>query len=70
MIKKSRQDFKGKEVFSLPDVQHFLHVRYETARELLESGQIPGEKIGTRWRAHKDDVVGWLRSSQSLNRNL
>jgi excisionase family DNA binding protein len=49
-----------KEVLSVPELQNFLRLGKIKVLDLLESGQIPAQKIGTRWRIHRNAVVKWL----------
>jgi excisionase family DNA binding protein len=48
------------EVLSLADLQKYLRIGRTKALELLESGEIPGRKLGTRWRIHKNAAEAWL----------
>jgi excisionase family DNA binding protein len=49
-----------KEVMSLNEFQKYLRIGNVKALELLTSGKIPGQKIGTRWRIHRQAVENWL----------
>jgi hypothetical protein len=64
-----REKQPAREVMSLQELQHFLRIGNIKALQLLESGQIPGQKIGTRWRIYKDDAISWLRSGRSKEIN-
>ncbi len=53
-----------KEVMSLPELEKFLRIGKIKAVNLLETGQIPGRKCGTRWRIYRDDAINWLRTGK------
>jgi excisionase family DNA binding protein len=53
-----------KEVMSLNELQKYLRIGNIKALELLTSGQIPGQKIGTRWRIHRSAADAWLMTGQ------
>ncbi len=54
-----------KEVMSVPDLQKFLRLGKIKVLNLLETGQIPGRKIGTRWRVYREDAINWLRTGKA-----
>lgn len=55
-----------KEVMSLDEFKTYLRIGTIKALQLLESGEVPGRKIGTRWRIHRDDAIAWLRSGRGI----
>jgi excisionase family DNA binding protein len=48
------------EVMSLNELQKYLRIGNIKALDLLNSGQISGKKIGTRWRIHRQAAENWL----------
>lgn len=59
-----------KEVLSLVEFQNYLRIGQRKALQLLETGQVPGRKIGTRWRVHRADVINWLHSGKGLTEKV
>jgi excisionase family DNA binding protein len=57
-----RQKQPKEEVMSLFQLQKYLRLGYYKTLGLLTTGQIPAQKIGTRWRIHRDSAIAWLNS--------
>ena len=57
-----------KEVMSLAEFQKYIRVGYYKAIELLTSGQVSAQKLGTRWRIHKQAVDAWMMAGMSDRR--
>jgi excisionase family DNA binding protein len=55
-----------KEVMSLDEFMNFLRIGKKKALALLENGDVPGRKLGTRWRVYRDDAIDWLRSGKGI----
>lgn len=45
---------------SIEQLRQYLKIRHSTAKKLVESGEIPGQKIRGRWRVHKKAADDWL----------
>ncbi|WP_132014841.1 helix-turn-helix domain-containing protein [Hydrogenispora ethanolica] len=58
-----------KEVLTLSDTQKYLKLGRAKTKHLLESKQIPAQKIGTRWRVHRDAVIAWLKKEKESEKN-
>jgi hypothetical protein len=50
------------EVMSLTKLQKFLKMGHNNTLMLLTSGAIPAQKLGTRWRIHRDAAIAWLNN--------
>ena len=48
------------EIMSVEQLRIYLKVDWKAAKELLENGTIPGQKIRGRWRVHKKAADDWL----------
>ena len=48
------------EVLTLEQLAELLAVDEETLKELVETGEIPGRKIGPHWRFSRRAVLDWL----------
>jgi hypothetical protein len=50
------------EIMSLHQAQKFLKLRYETVKELFETGVIPARPFGiNRWKVFKGDLISYIR---------
>ena len=50
----------GLEVLTLEQLATLLEVDVDAARDLAESGGVPGRKIGEQWRFSRQAVMEWL----------
>ena len=48
--------------YTLEEIAEALRIHPETARKLLNSGELPGRKIGREWRISPQAVEAWLAS--------
>ena len=48
------------ELMTLPEVAKFLKIAERTAYQWVQTGQLPGFKLGTGWRFKRDDVDKWI----------
>jgi excisionase family DNA binding protein len=55
-----------REIFSLDGVRKFLHISPNTAKELAESGAIPGRRIGKNWKFYREDIIEWVRIGNQI----
>jgi excisionase family DNA binding protein len=58
-----RADFiptEAPEVLDVDEVAELLQVEADAVRDLAESGELPGRKIGDEWRFLRRAVLGWL----------
>ena len=45
---------------SIDELAEYLKVSRSTLYILAREGRLPGQKVGKRWRFHKDAIDGWL----------
>ncbi len=45
----------------LRDVQRMLNVNRSTLQDLIKSGDLPVEKVGTEWRISEKNLTNWLK---------
>ena len=57
------------EILNLDELRSYLRVSYDTAIQLIKTGQIPAKRIGREWRIVKQDVIDWVRNG-SIRTNL
>ncbi len=54
-------------VLNLSEVARYLHVHRSTAYRMVQSGELPGFKIGSDWRFNLEEIDNWrLSRSHSL----
>lgn len=56
----SRVNSQESACFSVEELAAFLGICINTAYEYLESGTIPGQKLGKKWLISKNAVILWL----------
>ena len=49
------------EVMSIEELAEYLKISRSTLYKLAQDGVLPGQKVGKRWRFHKDAIDEWLR---------
>lgn len=50
-------------VMTLQEVAHYLQVSVSTIYKLAQLGELPGRKVGGRWRFARRSVEEWLINS-------
>jgi excisionase family DNA binding protein len=53
---------KKNEIMSLDELAEYLKLSTSTLYKLAQDGALPGQKLGKRWRFHKDAIDDWLKS--------
>jgi len=51
------------EVMTISDLAEYLQVSKSSLYKLVQSGKVPGQKVGKHWRFHKESVDEWLKRS-------
>ena len=44
------------EVMSIGELAEYLKISRSTLYKLVQEGRLPGQKLGKRWRFHKDAI--------------
>lgn len=52
----------GEDIMTIDDLAKYLKISKSTLYKLAVDGKLPGQKIGKRWRFHKDAIDEWLRT--------
>ena len=50
----------NEELLILEDICPVLHIGKTTAYRLIQSGQLPAQKIGSKWQIRPDDLKKYL----------
>lgn len=45
---------------TIDDLAEYLQVSKSSLYKLVQSGQIPGQKVGKHWRFRRDTIDRWL----------
>jgi hypothetical protein len=64
ILATSKNEKKVPEVLTLNQLAKFLHIRWGTAKKLLEDGEIPARRLADQensWRILRDDALAWVR---------
>jgi excisionase family DNA binding protein len=49
------------EIMSISQLSKYLDISVSTLYKLAQDGKLPGQKIGRRWRFHKDAIAEWVK---------
>ena len=52
---------KRGEIMTMDDLAEYLKISKSTLYKLATEDKLPGQKIGKRWRFHKDAVDEWVK---------
>ena len=52
---------KDNEIMTIDELAEYLKISKSTLYKLAQDNQLPGQKIGKRWRFHKTAVNEWMR---------
>lgn len=52
----------SEDIMTIDDLAEYLKISKSTLYKLAVEGKLPGQKIGKRWRFHKDAIDEWLRT--------
>ncbi len=52
---------KRSEIMTMDDLAEYLKISKSTLYKLATEGKLPGQKIGKRWRFHKEAVDEWVK---------
>jgi excisionase family DNA binding protein len=48
---------------TISDLAEYLQVSKSSLYKLVQTGRVPGQKVGKHWRFHKESVDEWLKRS-------
>ncbi|MDQ0289495.1 helix-turn-helix domain-containing protein [Oligosphaera ethanolica] len=57
------------EVMSIGELAEYLKISRSTLYKLVQEGRLPGQKLGKRWRFHKDAIDEWLKQHPENTRS-
>jgi len=52
---------KCDEIMTMDELAEYLKISKSTLYKLAQDNKLPGQKIGKRWRFHKDAVDEWMK---------
>jgi excisionase family DNA binding protein len=55
-----------REIWAIKQVAFYLRINPKTVYELVNSGELPGFKVGGSWRFKKADIKQWVDERKKL----
>ena len=49
------------DIMTMDELAEYLKISKSTLYKLVQDGKLPGQKIGKRWRFHKEAIDEWLK---------
>lgn len=49
------------DIMTIEVLAAYLKISRSTLYKLVQGGRLPGQKVGKRWRFHKDAIDEWLK---------
>jgi len=59
---------KRDDIMTMDELAVYLKISKSTLYKLAQEKKLPGQKIGKRWRFHRDAVEEWLKISPEPKR--
>jgi len=51
----------SEDILTIEALAAYLQISKSTLYKLVQDGRLPGQKVGKRWRFHKDAIDQWLK---------
>lgn len=48
-------------IMTIDALAEYLKISRSTLYKLVQEGKLPGQKVGKRWRFHKEAINEWLK---------
>ncbi len=52
------------EILSAEELAEYLEVNYRTILQMAREGRLPGRRVGSAWRFHKQAIDSWLATRE------
>ncbi len=52
------------EILTIEEAAEYLRIPVSTVYRLAQSGRIPAQKVGRRWRFYRPTLTNWIASSK------
>jgi excisionase family DNA binding protein len=49
------------DIMNIENLTAYLKISRSTLYKLVQNGRLPGQKVGKRWRFHKEAIDEWLK---------
>ena len=56
------------DILSAEELAQYLNVNYRTILQMARHGRLPGRRVGTAWRFHKEAIDQWLAAAEYQTR--
>ena len=53
------------EILSAEELARYLGVNYRTILQMARAGKLPGRRVGSAWRFHKQAIDTWLATREN-----
>ncbi len=63
-VKKQLVERVYPDILNMDELRSYLRVSYDTALQLIKTGQIPAKYLGREWRITKQAVIDWVNSGR------
>lgn len=51
----------SEDIMTIEALAAYLQISKSTLYKLVQDGRLPGQKVGKRWRFHKEAIDQWLK---------
>ena len=55
-------------IMTIDALAEYLKISRSTLYKLVQDGKLPGQKVGKRWRFHKEAIDDWLKQHPEKGR--
>lgn len=59
---------KHNDIMSMDDLAEYLRISKSTLYKLAVENKLPGQKIGKRWRFHREAIDEWIKHGSGHSR--
>lgn len=57
------------DIMTIEALAAYLKISRSTLYKLVQSGRLPGQKVGKRWRFHKEAIDEWVKQGPEQSKN-
>jgi len=57
------------DIMTIDALAEYLKISKSTLYKLVQDGKLPGQKVGKRWRFHKEAIDEWLKQHPEKGEN-
>jgi len=53
---------EANDIMTIDELAEYLRISKSTLYKLAQEGKLPGQKVGKRWRFHREAVDRWVQN--------